>query len=75
MAFFLVLTCHRDRDLLRDDGAHAVPGVALVVPCILSPHGLDLIEVLGRVLGQESPVLHPAVLGLRKAYMTTYINA
>ena len=59
------LTCDRDGYLLRDDGSHVVPGVALVAPGVLPGDGLDLVEVLRGELREEHAVSHPSVFRLR----------
>ena len=61
-----VLTCNGQGDHLADDAPHAVPGDALVAPSVILTHGLDLVEVFGRKLGDKVSVFQPSVLGLGK---------
>ena len=51
-----VLTCNGQGDHLADDAPHAVPGDALVAPSVILTHGLDLVEVFGRKLGDKVSV-------------------
>ena len=61
-----VLTCNGQGDHLADDAPYAVPGDALVAPSVILTHGLDLVEMLGRKLGDKVSVFQPPVLGLGK---------
>ena len=69
------LTGDGDGNVLRQNGAGLVLGVALVVAGVRLAHALDLVEVLGReVVRQEGPVLHPSIFGLWKSCKATKLQ-